>query len=56
MRRMMSSKGGTPMDASSGEGSGVNERFVMDEGQTLLMRMSMICEGAAVDLMAARDE
>jgi hypothetical protein len=52
---MTLSKGGTPMGANSGEGSGVSEKSVIEEGQTLLMKMSISCEGAAADRIAARE-
>jgi len=52
---MVSSKGSAPIDASSGDGKGAEEKWVMDEGQTLLMRMSMSCEGEAAECIAASD-
>jgi hypothetical protein len=51
----MSSRGGAPDEASSGAGNGTDEKCVMDEGQTLLISMSMSCDGAAADRIAARE-
>jgi len=52
---MTSFRCGTPDVARSGPGKETDEKLMTEEGQALLIRMSMSCEGAAADFIAAND-
>jgi hypothetical protein len=55
MCRMTSLSGGAPIEASSGEGSGAEEKSVIHIGQALLMRISTSGDVSAVERIAANE-